>query len=111
MSEGLCSRAHLVVPKLGVNSLSGMKYFIMTTMVTYQVPITLSALQPRTSSQNDHNAETIVFLTLGVKTMFVPGILLKADLFGYGERKNNQDCSDNDGKFAVHVPMAADCAL
>lgn len=100
-----------MAPAFGGNPLSGMKYFIMTTMVTYQVPITLSALQPRTSSQKEHNADTTVFWSLGVKTMFVPGILLKADLFGYGERKNDQDCSDDDGKFAVRVPVAADCAL
>lgn len=43
--------------------------------------------------------------------MFVPGILLKANLFGDRERKNNQDRSNNDGKFAVSVPVAADCTI
>lgn len=43
-----------------------------------------------------------------VNWLFVPGILLKANLFGDGERKNNQDGSDYDGKFAVSVPVAAD---
>lgn len=42
---------------------------------------------------------------------FVPGIFLKADLFGDGERKNNKDCSNNDGKFAVGVPVAADRSI
>lgn len=36
----------------------------------------------------------------------VPGIFLKANLFGDGQRENNQDSSDNDGKFAVSVPEA-----
>lgn len=36
----------------------------------------------------------------------VPGIFLKANLFGDGQRQNNQDCGNNDGKFAVSVPFA-----
>lgn len=41
--------------------------------------------------------------------MFVPGIFLKANLFGDGEGKNDQHRSYNDGKFAVSVPVATDC--
>lgn len=37
----------------------------------------------------------------------VPGILLKTNLFGDGERKNNQDRSNSDGKFAVSVPVGS----
>lgn len=43
-------RFYLVGTKAGVMSLSGQMYLIMTTMVTYQVPITLRALQ----SKNKH---------------------------------------------------------
>ncbi|CAG5855260.1 unnamed protein product [Menidia menidia] len=36
--------------------------------------------------------------------MSVPGIFLKADLFGNGERKDDQHGSNNDGKLSVCVP-------
>lgn len=48
--KGEWTCAHLVGAKTGVISLSGQMYFMMTTMVTYQVPITLSALQWSTTS-------------------------------------------------------------
>lgn len=45
------------------------------------------------------------------KKVFVPGVFLKANLFGDGERKNDQDSSDNDGKLAVDVPGDTDCTI
>lgn len=42
-------RFYLAGTKAGVTSLSGQMYFIMTTMVTYQVPITLRALKKKDS--------------------------------------------------------------
>lgn len=63
-------------------------------------------------NRHDYHAGQIIFLIILSEKIsdgvFVPGILLKAYLFGDGERKNKQDCSNNDGKFAVSVPVAAD---
>lgn len=112
------SSAHyLTGTKLGVTSLSGQMYFIMTTMVTYQVPITLRALQRK------NNTSHMIIMQWGGKKwnpqwvntqsggLFVPGILLKANLFRDGERKNNQDSGDNDCEFAVSVPGGAGCTI
>lgn len=41
----------------------------------------------------------------------VPGILLKTNLFGDGQRKNDQDCSDDDGELSVRVPGTAGVAV
>lgn len=41
----------------------------------------------------------------------IPGIFLKANLFGDGERENNKDCSDSNGKLAVGVPVGTDCTF
>lgn len=43
--------------------------------------------------------------------LYLPGIFLKANLFWNGERKNNQQRGDNNGKLAVGVPGSADCAV
>lgn len=43
------TRFYLDGTKAGVTSLSGQMYLMMTTMVTYQVPITLRALQSKRS--------------------------------------------------------------
>lgn len=90
-------------------SLSGQMYFIMTTMVTYQVPITLSVLQwPRTRTQTWwlYKVNVVLILCEKITRVFVPGILLEANLFGDGKRENDQDCSNNDGELAVSVPVA-----
>lgn len=45
------------------------------------------------------------------RRMCVPGIFLKANLFGDWERKDDQDSSDHDGKLAVDVPGDTDCTI
>lgn len=73
-----------------------------------------------TAMKNDNSSDMIIVQDRSLfkpkwgntpSKSFVPGILLKANLFGDGQRKNNQDCSNNDGKFAVGVPVATDCAI
>lgn len=46
------TRFYLDGTKAGVTSLSGQMYLTMTTMVTYQVPITLKALQSVKSNRH-----------------------------------------------------------
>lgn len=58
-----------------------------------------------------HRAKAVWTLSVSRRRVSVPGIFLKANLFGNGERKNYQHRGDNNGKFAVSVPVSADCAV
>lgn len=58
-----------------------------------------------------HGATAVWTPSVSRRRVSVPGIFLKANLFGNGERKNNQHRGDNNGKFAVSVPVGADCAV
>ncbi len=39
------------------------------------------------------------------KTWFLPGVLLEANLFGYGQRKYDQHWGQSDGELAIGVPV------
>lgn len=58
-----------------------------------------------------HGAKDVWTPSVSRRRVPVPGIFLKANLFGNGEGKNNQHRGDNNGKFAVSVPVSADCAV
>lgn len=80
----------------------------MTTAVTYQVPITLRALSPK---EEKHGAKAVGTPGVNGRRASVPGIFLKANLFWNGEGQDDQHGGGGDAKFAVGVPVSADCAV